>query len=161
MRLHATILALGCLIASASASEMKVPINIEARLLVERPTQLAMQITVVNSGRRALRFYEADLPWATRHSMVLVAITNDRERTRLDEALTIDDPGPRRLTLEPGGKMSGTIDLVGRFPKLLRTLQERPVILFWTYQTKTLDDENTTRASDALVIPRNPTSDKR
>lgn len=113
-----------------------------------------LQIHLEYSGEKPLTIFRDSLPWSIRRNLVLVAIRLDPSRTRLEEIQPIDDPGPGELTLNPGERLSGTVELSHRFPGLNTALRERDVIVFWSYQMKPPGTQPLPRQSGAVAIPR-------
>jgi hypothetical protein len=93
------------------------------------------------------------LPWATRHSLLVVLVPAGRGREPLPEPLSIEDPITGSATLGAGETAQGTIQLHRRFPALLETLEQREVICFWSYQLKPLQEGPLDRMGGHLVIP--------
>lgn len=110
-------------------------------------------------GKEQVTIYRSNLPWGIRYSLLLVPIVLDPIKTRLEESQYIDDPGPEQLILNPGDKLSGTVKLLNRFPDLGKVAQERDVIIFWSYQFRSIEGQVFQRLSGAVIIPKQPTKE--
>ncbi len=93
---------------------------------------LSLRVTLQSGAEVPVTFYRSLLPWGNRYSMVLEAVTPNRES--LKHYLNIDDPGPDRVTLEPKGTLSGDVDLQRIFVGLDKALKKSDVIVFWAYK---------------------------
>jgi hypothetical protein len=123
--------------------------------LVESPHGLlVLHVTLRNMQSTSVELYKGDLPWGTRHALMLVAVTNDTEAKRIDEALYIDDPGPGQVVLKPRGELSGAIDLIRRFPTLPEVLKAHEVIVFWSYRPQQTNGTAVQRISGAVVLKK-------
>lgn len=95
-----------------------------------------------------------DLPWKNRYSLPTVAMEAEKYYPLLQQLYQVDDPGLSRSVLQPGGVLSGRIDLLERFPNLIETLKRTDVILFWTYQLKAVNGHTFERCGGWIEIPR-------
>jgi hypothetical protein len=68
-----------------------------------------------------------------------VAVKEDAVGTLLEKNTLIDDAGPSMLTIKSGETLAGKISLVERFPNFLEALEERNVIVFWSYNLQPVD----------------------
>jgi hypothetical protein len=93
-----------------------------------------LEFTVTWTGNRDLRLYEADLPWGTVYSAIIVAVTDTGEVLR--RTLPIDDPGPATAVLRPGVPSKGRVQLLRMFPQLKGISSQTEVVVFWSYQPK-------------------------
>jgi hypothetical protein len=154
--LWSTLLCLIFVLPSSGAAEMQPDIAVQAKILPALAHGPILEISMTNVGDQAISLFKANLPWSTRHALLLVPVTADQKAKRLDEALYIDDPGPGVVTLSPSQVLSGRIDLGRRFPGLRDALQRSDVILFWSYETELSNDAKTNRVNGAVVIARTP-----
>ena len=139
--------------APESAAAVKDRLEVRLRLAESSPTNCALQVELKNLGTRELNLFPNDLPWATRHSLLVVLVPAGRGREPLPEPLSIEDPVAGSATLGAGETAQGTIQLHRRFPALLDTLAQREVICFWSYQLKPLQEQPLDRIGGHLVIP--------
>lgn len=146
------IAALSC--AHAFPVNRDIPIALQVTSSARRLIRPTLEIAISNSRATSIKLYSADLPWATRHSLLLVAMTNDSQQSRIDEALYVDDPGPGYTVIGPKDTKTGSIDLTRRFPDLSKVRRESEVIIFWSYQAKLVTGEQTRRVSGAVVLPK-------
>lgn len=149
-------LGLICLVSSSISEGAQTQPSIAVRAAVETgaPEPLSLKVSIANAGDQSINLFRADLPWGTRHALLLIPITLDQTAKRLDESLYVDDPSPGTITLSPSQESSGHIDLRRRFPGLSATLERTDIILFWSYQCELLDGTKTNRVSGAIVISR-------
>jgi hypothetical protein len=136
------------------AAEVQPVIAIEAKISPALDRGRDLEISITNPGNQAITMFKANLPWSTRHSLLLVAVTADRSARRLNEALYVDDPSPGAVTVPPSQVLSGHIDLDQRFPELNEARKHSEIILFWSYETELLNNVRTNRVSGTVVIPQ-------
>jgi hypothetical protein len=140
----------------AHAKEDSVTIDLKINSVRQSGGEVALQFKLINTGRRPLKLFKSYLPWGILDSIILVAVTNDASVTRIDEALYIDDPGPETITIAPSKEVTGTVDLVKRFPNLLKMLHDHSVIVFWSYQTTSVDGGQSNRVSNSILLSPMP-----
>jgi hypothetical protein len=138
----------------ANARGQDGSLDLRAKLASLSPSRIKLEFTLRNSGSVPLEFFASDLPWGTRHSLMLVPVTNDPEARRIEEVLYIDDPKPGQVTIKPGEQSSGTVDLLRRLPSLPKFLKTREVIMFWSFQPTQLNGRQMRRTSGAVVLPK-------
>ena len=93
-----------------------------------------LEFTVTWTGKEELRLPEADLPWGTVNSTVIVAVTAAGEV--LPRELPIDDPGPGIAVLRRGIPSQGRVQLLRLYPQLKRLSNQTEVIVFWSYRPR-------------------------
>lgn len=93
-----------------------------------------LEFTVTWTGKEELRLPEADLPWGTVNSTVIVAVTAAGDV--LPRELPIDDPGPGTAVLRPGVPSQGRVQLLRLYPQLKRLSSQTEVIVFWSYRPR-------------------------
>src|SRR5258707_4925965 len=89
----------------ANAAGQDGSFDLRAKLAALSPSRITLEFTLRNSGSVPLEFFAADLPWGTRHSLMLVPVTNDSEAHRIAEALYVDDPKPGQVTVKAGEQL--------------------------------------------------------
>jgi hypothetical protein len=104
--------------------------------------------------------YAADLPWGVQTSIVMIAVMVKRDYKIIQGSPYIDDPGPTKISLMPSGQIVGTVELARRFPRLPRIAMEDDLVIFWTYQAKTIKGQRSNRTSGALTISDNNRTDR-
>jgi hypothetical protein len=137
-----------------SATATEAPLELRTKLVEALHDKIALNVTVRNTQSIPVELNKADLPWGTRHALMLVAVTNDTEATRVDEALFIDDPGPGQVVLKPLGELSGSVDLLRRFPTLLGLLKTHEVIVFWSYRPQQTNGTQLQQISGAVILKK-------
>lgn len=115
-----------------------------------------LDVKLKNTGRAPLVVYRGSLPWASRHSLLLIAVRANVTHDALEERLVIDDPGPEQLEIKPGETLTGEILLDERFPDLPSAVRKNDVIIFWSYQLKPLNTAPLERMGGWLLIPKSP-----
>lgn len=113
-----------------------------------------LQFKVSNTTTNTIQFYSADLPWASRHSIILLLVENDASHTIVREELPVDDPVTGTQKIAPGDVLEGNVILPKRFPELRKVLTQREVILFWSYRLKPLSGPALARCGGWLLIPK-------
>jgi len=102
---------------------------------------LALHVTVSSGASSVVTFWKWQLPWGNANSMILVAVTRNKEY--VDRNLFIDDPTPERISMQPNESLSGDVSLEKAFTGLDAALKKSDVHLFWAY-----------KAPEELRIPR-------
>jgi hypothetical protein len=95
-----------------------------------------LEFTVTWTGKEELRLPEADLPWGTVNSTVIIAVTAAGDV--LPRELPIDDPGPGTVVLRPGVPSQGRVQLLRLYPQLKRLASRTEVIVFWSYRPRAI-----------------------
>jgi hypothetical protein len=91
-----------------------------------------LQVTLKSGAATTATFYQADLPWGIRDSMVYSAVRPSGEP--IDLIFPTDDPGPARVSIKPGETLVGDIDLRDVIRDLSVT-KKSDVLLFWAYRS--------------------------
>ncbi len=136
------------------ATATETALELRTKLVESLHGKIALDLTVRNAQSIPVELNKADLPWGTRHALMLVAVTNDTEAKRLDEALFIDDPGPGQVVLKPLGELTGSVDLLRRFPTLLELLKTHEVIVFWSYRPQQTNGTELQQISGAVILKK-------
>jgi len=128
-------------------------LNVEVSLVASEklPT---LQFKISNPITNTIEFNSADLPWASRYSIILTMVENDAGHTVIAEELPVVDPIMGTQKMPPGGVLEGKVILHTRFRDLLNVLTRREVILFWSYQLKPLNGPAFPRCGGWLLIPQ-------
>jgi hypothetical protein len=93
---------------------------------------LRLHIVLRPNATKRVSIYRDELPWATRNSMVWIAVTLDGEC--LEKMIPVEDGAVGRLSLEAGQVLSGDVDLEGIFRGLDEARKKSDVHLFWAYK---------------------------
>lgn len=123
---------------------------------VERPSAapFILKLVLKYTGDKEVAIYKSSLPWENTYILILTAVEADATGTPLESYFRIDDPGPSTMTVKPGQVLVGEIDLTRRFRNLSRAIQQRDVIIFWSYQFRPIDGAPPPRIGGWLVIPK-------
>jgi len=116
--------------------------------------QYRLRLRIEYRGDVPVSVYRASLPWATVQSLLLVAVKLDALGTVIEQVFPIDDPGVDRITLHPEQVLEGDIPLQVRFPGLAAAHREWDVMIYWTYQLKTVDGMAFERVSGSVFLPK-------
>lgn len=113
-----------------------------------------LNVTLTDRSGKALTIYRHSLPWVGWYSLLLTAVRTDALGTVIEKRSVIDDPGPGKITIKPGETLTGKISLVDRFPGILKALEDRDVIVFWSYQLNPVDAAPCQRQSGYVLLPK-------
>lgn len=137
------------LLCGFSVKGQAAPAGVRVEMDAARP--LFLKVTLKSGAETHVDLYQSRLPWGSRYSMVLVAATADGRS--LPRELVIDDPSPRKVSLEPNRELTGDIDLQNVFRGLNQALKRSDIILFWAYEAP--EELHLPRWSGGwLVVPR-------
>lgn len=133
-----------------------VDVSVELDPQGQETLEYGLKVTLTNRSIEPLTVYHHSLPWAGWNSLLLVAVKTDTPGTVIGKSQIIDDPGPDRITIKPGETLAGHISLVSRFPDLLKALEDRDVIVFWSYQFQPIDAPPLKRVSGHVLLSKLP-----
>jgi hypothetical protein len=133
--------------ASGDAPQLRVQAKVKQGSL----ERIVLVFSVQNLGDKDIKLYFADLPWGIQSTLILVPVTNDAAAERIPESRFIDDPGPNTVSIAPKEVLTGSINLLDRFPTLARKLKEHAVIVFWSYRPS-LGDEDIPQVSGSVIL---------
>lgn len=117
-----------CILKVEAQKQQEAGISVEIRS--QRP--LRVHIALRTGATKSVSIYRAELPWATRHSMVWAAVRADGEC--LERIIPVEDGAVGRISLEAGQVATGDVDLEGIFRGLDEARMKSDVHLFWAYQ---------------------------
>jgi hypothetical protein len=125
-------------------------------LSLKGPTRppFVVEVTLKYTGSRDLEIYHDALPWVNSYSLILIGVEASAMASPLDKHLPIDDPGPATMTIKPGQRLVGAIDLTHRFRDLTRAVKQHDVIIFWSYQLQPIDGKPLPRVGGWFFIPK-------
>jgi hypothetical protein len=123
------IIFLAALMTVAVAQDTEKP-AIQVDLNPQKPLHLL--VTLRSGAATTVTFYQADLPWGIRDSMVYAAMRPNGEA--IDLIFPTDDPGPARVSIKPGDTLVGDIDLQDVI-RDLNVTKKSDVLLFWAYRS--------------------------
>lgn len=127
--LIALILALLFLLSGDPAGSQAAP-GIQVELNSQK--RLWLRITLRSLARSRLTLDREKLPWGSKYSMILVAVTPDGRRLDVDPSF--DDPGFEKVSLEANESLSGDINLQNAIKGLGDQVRKSDVHLFWAYK---------------------------
>ena len=104
--------------------------DIQVELTRQNPPSL--HVTIRSRAETRVSFWKWRLPWGNRNTMILVALTSDRNF--ITRNIPVDDPSPERVSLEPNESLSGEVSLDKAFSGLDAALKKSDINLFWAYE---------------------------
>lgn len=113
-----------------------------------------IRVSLEYSGEGSIEVYTSALPWSNFDSIILVAVEANAIGAPLPHELVIDDPAPSTVVIEPGERLHGDIDLASRFATLDKELTLHDIILFWSYEMRTVDNSVLPRVGGWIQLPR-------
>jgi hypothetical protein len=138
------IMFLGGLSTVGVAQNTPIP-AIQVELNHEKP--LHLRVTLRSGAGTAATFYQSDLPWGNRDSMVFSAVRPNGDT--VDLIFPEDNPGPTKVSVKPRQMLTGDIDLQYVI-RDLNVLKNSEVLLFWAY--KSPEELHIPRWSGGLVL---------
>jgi hypothetical protein len=106
------------------------PVGIHVETNPDKP--LRLRVTLQSFAKTRVTISRDSLPWGREDSMILVAVTP--EGYQLDRLPFIDDPTVQEVSLEPGTRVNGEINLANKFKGLDTAVKKSDVHLFWAYK---------------------------
>jgi hypothetical protein len=134
------LIALMCLatVSTVGVAQNTAKPTIEVELNRQKP--LHLRVTLRSGAATTATFYQSELPWGNRYSMVFAAVRPNGEP--VDLIFPVDDPGPTKVSVKAREALTGDIDL--RYVvRDVNAMKKSEVLLFWAY-----------KAPDELHIPR-------
>jgi hypothetical protein len=125
----ATTIALVACFARVRAAETSAP---GIRVQLRQQKHLTLHVTLTSGAKTEVTISRGWLPWATFHSMVIVAALSVNSHC-LEREIPVQDSFDS-VSFEPNGSLSGDIDLDSLFPDIRRILTKLDVHLFWAYE---------------------------
>lgn len=128
--------------------------QVVAKVALRGQHYLYVELENLTSNRVELR--AISLPWRWRYSMWVKAFEDDAGGSPLDEQFAVADPPMtnKKVSLLPGKRVHGTIDLRDRLPELEEVLRRRDVVVFWSWVPQLANGANDSRQSGSLAVPR-------
>jgi len=142
--LSALILPLVAGFSSLAVAQNRPEPAIQVELNHQNP--LHLRVTLRSGAATTATFYQADLPWGNRYSVVFAAVRPNGEP--VDLVFPIDDPGPTRVSVKPREVLTGDIDL--RYVIRTNAMKKSDVLLSWAY--KSPDELHIPHWSGGLVL---------
>lgn len=138
------------LTASERHQSSSTPLAISVTAQLQKPYSLAFVLK--QEGGPPVRIFDAALPWGIRTHRMVIAVA--ASGTIIPPDLYIDDPVPSIETLSKGATRRGTVDLTKDFPLLADIAKRQDVIVFWSYELKTVDGRTLPRTGGFVLIPK-------
>lgn len=137
--------------AAAQDKRSADPLGLSVKASLDRKA-LAIKMELALKPDKAVTIYESDLPWKNHDSIVIVAANLRGEP--LNRSLPIDDPGPATIEIKGQYESRGTIDLQYQFPTLADEINKRDVLIFWSYQLRSIDGVPSERVGGWFLVPK-------
>jgi hypothetical protein len=128
----------------------KIKMNVE----YQKKEGNLLKIALSNEGEE-FECFSAKLPWRHYWSMTLILARPNGQVIEFHQY--IDDPNFEKTRLGKNEKITGTINLDKRYPKLSEILSEEDVDLFWSYQLTDLNKKKTNRMGGWVYLPKTKT----
>lgn len=154
------------LLASLAASALVACASVHAEdrfeLRIAEAQQGSNRITLelTYRGADAASLYKASLPWENRYSIVLVAADASPHGATLKKEFLIDDPDSGKVAMVNAQILSGSIDLTDWFPELPDRRSKGDILLFWSYEPKSVKGVRYERISGVLTLPQQASAQK-
>jgi hypothetical protein len=104
--------------------------DVQVALTSQNPP--ALHVTIRSCAETRATFFKWRLPWGNRNTMILVALTSDRNY--ITRNIPIDDPSSERVSMEPNESLSGDVSLDKAFTGFDAALKKSDIHLFWAYE---------------------------
>ena len=129
------------------------------RMTVSLAEPLMLNVKLTWQGEAPLVVNSAWLPWGRFYGMLVVA-TNSAPLSRpLESPPRIDDPMGKQLTIQPGESLEGRISLKERFPSIEVAASRHDLVVFWSYELRSVDGRQLPRLGGWLLIPKTTSTD--
>jgi hypothetical protein len=151
-----------CLAAGASVACASVHAEDRFELRIAEAQQGSNRITLelTYRGADAASLYKASLPWENRYAIVLVAADASPHGSTLKKELLIDDPDSGKVAIASTQTLNGSIDLTDWFPELPDRRSKGDILLFWSYEPKSVKGAKYQRISGVLTLPQQASAQK-
>ena len=116
---------------AAPAGSETGPPGIMVELNPEKP--LWLRVSLRSGAENTATFFRSELPWGYRYSMVFVAVRPNGQPIEME--LPVEDPVAEKVSLAPGGSLTGDIDLTRIIRDLNRVTKQSDLHLFWAYES--------------------------
>jgi hypothetical protein len=127
---------------------------VSVRLSAEKGESWRLHVSLTNTSGQVVEVFRSDLPWESRHSMILVLVEVHAGNITVPEIHPTDSPIVGEQTIGPGEILEGQILLEDRFPDLAKVLAHSDVIAFWSYQLKAIKGPGLPRTGGWVFIPK-------
>jgi hypothetical protein len=152
------ILCAGCVDRSlVQASEVPAP-AVKLIVLSGEGTSagLTLDLKLWYQGQQKIRISESSLPWRMQHSLLLLAVCLDGKNRVIQETYSLENPSPNTISLEPGQSLTGSVDLLERFPTLGECVANHEALVFWSFQLKPRESLALPRVNGGVSIAARP-----
>lgn len=112
--------------------------------------KITVRVDLTNEGLTPVSVERAFLPWEAQDSLLLVAVSDDAEDRVLVRTKYLIHHAPEIVTIGPGKKLSGVLELRREFPSLINELTKRDVIVFWSYELETTEGSRSERSAGSI-----------
>ena len=152
-----------CTCGGADRNEIEVP-SIASQTIAPKVTVsvtndgsgLSLVFVLRNDGVSELSFNRSDLPWFPNEHTSLLLVAVDQPDRPIGPTLDWVSLLPGRVTIPPGGMMSGTVNLKRRFHRIGRLLKQGEVMLFWAYKPKVIEGKSLEWTGGLLMLKSKP-----
>ncbi len=101
--------------------------------------EVRLNVTIRTKSERA-EIYLSNLPWTHWYSMVIVVVNPLVGGVNLKQNRLLEGVKPGKISIDESESHSGQVQLSRMFPDLMNQLQEGDLVVFWSYELRTIDD---------------------
>jgi hypothetical protein len=136
----------------STASEPQLELDAELHVNAGR-AEIVFRVSNLSQG--TIEMYEADLPWGSLRSLLVLAVDPVTNGVLPREAV-IDDPGPLATVLKPGESRTGTVRLYRHIKEIDEARKTHQLVVFWFHDAKNMNGASLGRFGGWVpLIPAN------
>ncbi|MDM0031356.1 hypothetical protein QTI33_04295 [Variovorax sp. J22P271] len=99
-----------------------------------------IRTTISNRTKRPIETYMSSLPWGSSSAARFMVFLDTWGFERVEARPYVDDPSPKRVLLQPGETMVGSIELSSRFPRIKHALADAPLGIYMKYEFTDIEE---------------------
>jgi hypothetical protein len=127
---------------------------IRSRVCVSSEERALLNFTLENVASGPLKIEASNLPWVSWYP-ARITVHDQISAESIEPVQLIDDPPPPTVeTVESGGTLTGSVDLTSYFPSLIELNRDRPLVIRWLFDVKTLDMPNVPVEGSLTIAPQ-------
>jgi hypothetical protein len=128
------------------------PSQVRVTAVMAREAKPVMSLCIENLDRQDMTLMAGTLPWASRYSLFLIATAASSGGTEvLTQPLVVSDPVRQLVTIAPGERRCGEIDLAKRLPGFAEMNARSDILVFWAYRHR---DPAGDTSGGVMVVPK-------
>jgi hypothetical protein len=129
-------------------------VGLDVKLSKTNESLWQLDFVLTNATHQTIHVARASLPWEARTSLILVLVETRGGGISLRESLILESPIPGDVDVGSFRSLSGSVNLNHRFLTLGDVTRRSDVIVFWTYQLRTVDNVAMTRIGGWFLISK-------